>query len=102
VELVRRGVVAYGKLFSEKAGLVSREWYPDLSNYRYSGYDFDAHYKDGLASYWEKCVMDVLFQEGPTFQGSETAGRFWWRSAERLRYGDDRLANADICYSPQP
>jgi len=59
-------VVAYGKLFSKKAGLVSREWYPDLANYRRNGYDFDARYEDGLASYREKSVMDVLLQKGPT------------------------------------
>ena len=66
MELARRSVVAYGKLFAKKAGLVSREWYPDLANYRRGGYDFDARYEDGLASRKEKCVMDVLLQEGPT------------------------------------
>lgn len=66
MELARRGVVAYGKLFAKKAGLVSREWYPDLANYRRDGYDFDARYEEGLASYREKCVMDVLLREGPT------------------------------------
>ena len=66
MELARRGVVAYGKLFTKKAGLVSREWYPDLANYRRGGYDFDARYEDGLAGYREKCVMDVLLREGPT------------------------------------
>lgn len=66
MELARRGVVAYGKLFAKKAGLVSREWYPDLANYRRGGYDFDARYEDGLASHREKRVMDVLLREGPT------------------------------------
>ena len=66
MELSRRGVVAYGKLFAKKAGLVSREWYPDLANYRRNGYDFDARYEDGLASHREKRVMDVLLREGPT------------------------------------
>lgn len=66
MELARRGVVAYGKLFAKKAGLVSREWYPDLANYRRDGYDFDARYEDGLASHKEKRVMDVLLREGPT------------------------------------
>lgn len=42
MELARRGEAAYGKLFSWKTGLVSREWYPDLANYQRSGYDFDA------------------------------------------------------------
>ena len=66
MEVARRGMVAYGKLFSKKAGLVSREWYPDLANYRRNGYDFDSRYEEGLASYREKCVMDVLLREGPT------------------------------------
>ena len=66
MEVARRGVVAYGKLFSKKAGLVSREWYPDLANYRRNGYDFDSRYEEGLAGYREKCVMDVLLREGPT------------------------------------
>ena len=66
MELARRGVVAYGKLFAKEAGLVSREWYPDLANYRRNGYDFDARYEDGLASHREKRVMDVLLREGPT------------------------------------
>ena len=64
MELARRSVVAYGKLFAKKAGLVSREWY--LANYRRNGYDFDARYEDGLAGHREKRVMDVLLREGPT------------------------------------
>ena len=66
MEVARRGVVAYGKLFSRKAGLVSREWYPDLANYRRNGYDFDARYEEGLTSHREKQIMDVLLREGPT------------------------------------
>lgn len=65
MEVARRGTVAYGKLFNKKAGLVSREWYPDLANYRRRGYDFDARYEDGLADHREKCIMDVLLGEGP-------------------------------------
>lgn len=66
MEVARRGMAAYGKLFNKKAGLVSREWYPDLANYRRDGYDFDARYEDGLASYKDKCIMDVLLRDGPT------------------------------------
>ena len=66
MDAARRGVVAYGKLFHKKAGLVSREWYPDLANYRRDGYDFDARYEDGLAGHKEKRIMDVLFRDGPT------------------------------------
>ena len=66
MEVARRGMAAYGKLFNKKAGLVSRAWYPDLANYRRDGYDFDARYEDGLASYKDKCIMDVLLRDGPT------------------------------------
>ena len=45
MDVARRSIVAYGKLFNKKAGLVSREWYPDLANYRRDGYDFDARYE---------------------------------------------------------
>lgn len=65
MEVARRGIVAYGKLFDKKAGMVSRDWYPDLANYRRDGYDFDARYEDGLAGHKEKCIMDVLTREGP-------------------------------------
>ncbi len=65
MEVARRGKVAYGKLFSGKAGLVSRTWYPDLANYRRDGYDFDARYEEGLAGYKDKCIMDALLREGP-------------------------------------
>jgi len=66
MELARRGIAAYGKLFARKAGFVGREWYPGLVNYWRDGYDFDARYEDGLASRREKRIMDVLLNEGPT------------------------------------
>lgn len=87
MELARQGVVAYGKLFSKKAGLVSREWYPDLANYRRDGYNFDARYEEGLTSYREKCVMDVLLREGPTLS----------KDLKRLAgFGGDGLAEARV------
>jgi hypothetical protein len=54
------GEVAYGKLFCNRAGFVSREWYPYLASYRRDGYDFDSRYEDGLASHRAKKIMDVL------------------------------------------
>ena len=65
MEVARRGAVAYGKLFRKKAGFVSREWYPDLANYRRDGYDFDSRYDEGKASRREKAIMDALLQNGP-------------------------------------
>ncbi len=54
------GRVAYGKLFENKAGFVSKKWYPVLASFRREGYDFDARWDDGLATRKEKLVMDVL------------------------------------------
>lgn len=54
----------YGKLFGGKAGFVSREWFPDLANFRRDGYDFDARYEDGLASHKDKAVYDTVAEHG--------------------------------------
>ncbi len=54
------GRIAYGKLFGNRAGFVSREWYPYLAAFRRDGYDFDSRYEDGLASYHAKKIMEVL------------------------------------------
>lgn len=56
---------AYGKLFRGKAGYVSRAWFPDLANLRRDGYDFDARYDDGLASFRDKDLLDTLTRTGP-------------------------------------
>lgn len=63
--IAERGEVAYGKLFNRKAGFVSKQWYPDLVNYRRDGYDFDARYADGLASRKCKIIIDLLTEQGP-------------------------------------
>lgn len=65
MEVARRGGVAYGKLFAGKAGFCSREYYPDLANYRRDGYDFDARWEDGLANYRDKQIIDALVKNGP-------------------------------------
>lgn len=52
--------VAYGKFFDKKAGFISVEWLPYFANFRRDGYDFDAHWEDGLASRREKAIMDLL------------------------------------------
>ena len=62
--LARTGKVAYGKFFRNKAGFVSKKWFPEFANYRRDGYDFDARYEDGKAGYKEKLIMDVLWPEG--------------------------------------
>lgn len=68
-EIAAGGKIAYGKLFENKAGFVSPEWYPDLCNYRRDGYDFDARYEDGLATRKCKLIVDVLSERGPMLSG---------------------------------
>ena len=61
---IRLSGCAYGKYFHNKAVFISREWFPDFANYRRDGYDFDARYEDGLASYAEKRIYDTLTAAG--------------------------------------
>ena len=63
--VIRETGCAYGKFFEKKAAFVSREWFPDLANYRRDGYDFDARYEDGLASYGDKQLYELVENNGP-------------------------------------
>ena len=58
--VIQQAGCAYGKFFCGKAGFVSAEWFPDFANYRRDGYDFDARYEDGLASYQDKTVYEMM------------------------------------------
>jgi len=58
--IASEGKIAYGKLFSNRAGFVSKEWYPYFAAYRRDGYDFDSRYEDGLASHRTKKIIDTL------------------------------------------
>ncbi len=62
--IAAEGNVAYGKLYGNRAGFVSKEWLAYLAVYRRDGYDFDSRYEDGLASRRAKNVIDVLQQRG--------------------------------------
>lgn len=74
--IAAEGEIAYGKLFGNRAGFVSKEWYPYLASYRRDGYDFDSRYEDGLSSYRTKRIMDVLesYDELLSNQLKEKAG----------------------------
>ena len=61
----QRGKCAYGKFMLNKAVYISSEWFPDFANYRRNGYDFDARYDDGLASYDDKCLYELLDDNAP-------------------------------------
>lgn len=63
--IIRESGCAYGKLFERKAAFVSKEWFPDLANYRRDGYDFDARYEDELASYQDKRLFELVEANAP-------------------------------------
>lgn len=47
--VIRIADCAYGKFFQNRAGFISRKWFPDFANYRRNGYDMDVLYDDGMA-----------------------------------------------------
>ncbi len=67
------GEVVYGKLFNNKTGFISREWFPYFANARRDGYDFDAAWDDELVKRRYKAIMDVFEDSGmyPGFELSE-------------------------------
>ncbi|MBQ8994555.1 MAG: hypothetical protein IJ091_01945 [Oscillospiraceae bacterium] len=63
--VIREANCAYGKFFEHKAAFISMDWYPDFANFRRDGYDFDARYDDGLVSFREKELYDLLVAHEP-------------------------------------
>lgn len=85
--LIARGRrIAYGKFFDHKAGFISQQWLPYFANARRSGYDFDALWDDGLASYRQKLLMDP-FDQTPEIFSNELK--------ERAHFGKDGEKNFD-------
>ena len=58
--VIRETGCAYGKFFRGKAVFISRDWICDFANWRRDGYDHDARYDDGLASYNDRQVCEML------------------------------------------
>ncbi len=63
--VIREMKCAYGKFLRNKAMYVSPEWFGDFANYRRDGYDFDARYDDGLASFYDKELYELLEANAP-------------------------------------
>lgn len=63
--VIRETGCAYGKFFEKKACYISKKWFPDFANYRRDGYDFDARYDDGLASYRDKVLYELIDNSAP-------------------------------------
>ena len=68
--VIRESGCAYGKFFENKAVFISKEWFPDFANYRRDGYDFDARYDDGLVSYRDKELFELLDTNAPILSKS--------------------------------
>ena len=58
--VISEGDCVYGKFFAKKAGFVSNRWFPDFANLRRDGYDFDARMEDGLVSYSDAYLYDII------------------------------------------
>ncbi len=58
--VISEGKCVYGKFFEKKAGFISEKWFSDFANYRRNGYDFDARFNDGLSSYSEQFLYDII------------------------------------------
>ncbi len=56
---------AYGKFLRNKAMYVSAKWFADFANYRRDGYDFDARYDDGKASFYDKELFELIDANAP-------------------------------------
>lgn len=68
--IARSKECVYGKFFRGKAGFVSLDMFPELANYRRSGYDFDARYDDGLAAKKDKDVYNFIAKSGAVISKS--------------------------------
>ena len=86
--LARNGRVAYGKFFGNKAGYVSKKWFPDFANYRRDGYDFDSRYEDGRATRREKLIMDLFWpKEGEIWDAGEKISFYSNEVKEKAGFG---------------
>lgn len=63
--VIRETGCAYGKFLENKAVFISKEWFPDFANYRRDGYDFDARFDDGLASYRDRDLFELVDANAP-------------------------------------
>lgn len=62
--IARSGECIYAKLFNQRAGYFSLEWFPHLANYRRDGYDFDSLADEGFADQRDRAVMQALERNG--------------------------------------
>ena len=63
--VIQKTKCAYGKFLRNKAMYISPKWFSDFANFRRDGYDFDARYEDGLASFYDKELFELLDANAP-------------------------------------
>lgn len=63
--VIRETGCAYGKFLEKKAVFISRDWFPDFANFRRDGYDFDARFDDGLASFRDRELFELVSANAP-------------------------------------
>ena len=63
--VIRQTKCAYGKFLRGKAMYISAKWFPDFANFRRDGYDFDARFEDGLASFDDRDLYNLLDENAP-------------------------------------
>ena len=63
--VIRETGCAYAKLFENKAAFVRRDLYLHLANLRRDGYDFDARFDDGMASFRDKELFELIDLRSP-------------------------------------
>lgn len=63
--VIREAGCAYGKFLRGKAMYISAKWFVDFANFRRDGYDFDARFDDGLASYQDRDLFEFLSANAP-------------------------------------
>jgi len=60
--LEERDDIAYAKLFFNKSGYITKEWYPYFLAVRRGGRSFMDEYQDGRVSYFAKRIYDIIVE----------------------------------------
>ena len=63
--VIKSAKCAYGKFIRGKATYISAKWFPDFANFRRDGYDFDARFEDGLASFDDRDLYELIDANAP-------------------------------------
>lgn len=110
--VIRKMHCAYGKFLRNKAMYISSKWFPDFANFRRQGYDFDSRYDDGLASFYDKELFELLDMKAPVLSKELKKGGGYGKNGKKgfdtiitrlqkqcyvittdFRYSTDKLGN---------